>query len=1036
MKKSRILKLVLLLTAAVMFLVACTTPEVNGPNYDEDDIIRPPTPPTPPSVETIVPASVSTLSFCVSNAALLNPDSVVTAFGAASGWTITSDQTDVSGRTIRAQGTGGEVFGLFVGANNASAQAVYDNWLAAATNVSTTPVRFGPTTVVFGSSRGMDILGIALDEDVSGGVVFYNNVEWNNYGGRDGGNLVGQWPLYGIGDPFIMRWNGMFYMYVSTRNCCPGIRAWKSRDLINWEQAGGRFCYDEGDFLPLGYVVSPNDWVSQRAYAPEVWYWNGTFYLYTSPAGAGHYIYTSNHPEGPFLRQTDNIGLSIDGNVFIDNDGWKHFTRAYESGILVHRMSDMLSIDLQRRTFGNTALGGWVEGSEIIYRRGLYFMTYTGRHVVSPAYRVYYNWARSSDRSSTIMGGIFEGRPEGVWSESFLDRRGMDLPTILNTEDPEFRGIGHNTIVMGPDMDSHYMAYHNLNSRHGPNRSFNIDRMNFNGAQMTVAASPTRSIAPRMPVFWAGDTTNAAQFVTTSDKVVSTESSGAVFSAEFNFRYTNALTVAVNYVDANNFDAVDINLSTNRMSLRRVTNGNSVTVVGDRPIIQRFEGTSERLKLGAMHTIRIAQGDDGLVDVYFNNLRRIGDQAMPAPGVRAGGKIAYILNNADNTVELSFTAFSDVARGLSDRLEVNQYHGRTGAANFDPSLPYSLSSGASVSEVEFGHHHGAMQLRLGAGDYVSYNINFNRSGAYGIELTFPAAAAGSTIRFVIEGGVSITATLPDLGTNHPFSMRTYLGSIPVLRGVRRVTVEAVGGDTAFIAFRMFGSTLEPVEFEHSLAQSMGDRADYRLADGNNSAWQFVDGAHHARSGYRHLVFVGNRNFANFVLDIDLRLAAHGVVASAGIVFHATNFAPNLNVDQGRTAVDDWRSIQGYYLAFANSGLSLNRLNYDLSLTVHPPGQPQIMVAGAPSPAGVWISRRLVVNGASVRLYNVTNRGAPNESSTFVWESLGIGRGAGVHLANEGGRHMGGSTGFVSGQIALYTNGAEASFRNLRITAVT
>ena len=107
----------------------------------------------------------------------------------------------------------------------------------------------------------------------------------------------------GVGDPFVYRFNGKYYLYPSAGP--DGIIAWESEDLVYWK------C--------LGVVL--DDPIAANAYAPEIYYFNGTFYLITSPRGEGHYLYTSDGPTGPFERLTDNFGLTIDGSIFADDDG-------------------------------------------------------------------------------------------------------------------------------------------------------------------------------------------------------------------------------------------------------------------------------------------------------------------------------------------------------------------------------------------------------------------------------------------------------------------------------------------------------------------------------------------------------------------------------------------------------------------------------------------------------------------------------------------------------------------------------------------
>ena len=73
--------------------------------------------------------------------------------------------------------------------------------------------------------------------------------------------IPNQWTAYGVGDPFVLRWNGRYYLYCSTKNFETGVRAWVSDDLVHYEQITG-----EG--LETGYVT--NDPCTFGAYAPEV----------------------------------------------------------------------------------------------------------------------------------------------------------------------------------------------------------------------------------------------------------------------------------------------------------------------------------------------------------------------------------------------------------------------------------------------------------------------------------------------------------------------------------------------------------------------------------------------------------------------------------------------------------------------------------------------------------------------------------------------------------------------------------------------
>ena len=103
-------------------------------------------------------------------------------------------------------------------------------------------------------------------------------------------------------------------------------------------------------------------------------------------------------------------------------------------------------------------LNGWTEGPGF-FRRGDYlYMTYAGNNVISDAYRVGYSYQHGSDPT-----GAF------IMPENNL--------LLLCTDPKGFRGLGHNSNVIGPDLDSWYATYHCLVSQTGPQRRYMVDRL-------------------------------------------------------------------------------------------------------------------------------------------------------------------------------------------------------------------------------------------------------------------------------------------------------------------------------------------------------------------------------------------------------------------------------------------------------------------------------------------------------------------------------------------------------------------------------
>lgn len=268
-----------------------------------------------------------------------------------------------------------------------------------------------------------------------------------------------------IGDPFLMRFNGTYYLYASGARMPenPGIKCWTSVDLV--------------DFSYAGYVAT--DPRIDCAYAPEVCYNAGKFYMVTSPYGSGHYLLRADHPLGPFEIISENFGQTIDGSIFIDDDGKSYFYRAGHDGIHVHAMPAPDKIALNNTVLAPTFLQHWTEGPMVIKRDGRYFLTNTGNHTCSRGYHVDYFVSH-------------DGPDKGYFAMK-------EQQLLLETRD-DFHTLGHSSSCLGPDLGSHYICYHKniLDAHNRPDhRSMNIDRLFFNGDRMYTNACWWEQKAPR-----------------------------------------------------------------------------------------------------------------------------------------------------------------------------------------------------------------------------------------------------------------------------------------------------------------------------------------------------------------------------------------------------------------------------------------------------------------------------------------------------------------------------------------------------------
>lgn len=253
-----------------------------------------------------------------------------------------------------------------------------------------------------------------------------------------------------IADPFVLRYNGRYYLYCTR----PGVPCWSSENLIDWEPKG--FCLPEEEFPGL------------VPFAPEVVYWNGMFYMYTSPHGFGHYVLASESPVGPFHKITGNIGHSIDISVFIDDDGAWYAYWADDRGIVGCKMNS--PTEFGEEVLVGAFIHGWTEGPFVIKKDGRYHLTYTGNHYLSKGYR--------------INAAVSE-QPLGPYQDH------DNNPVIVCTEG-EVTGLGHSSTVLGPDLHTHYIVYHNLNPDH--TRDMNMDPVVFRRERAYILGPTT---APR-----------------------------------------------------------------------------------------------------------------------------------------------------------------------------------------------------------------------------------------------------------------------------------------------------------------------------------------------------------------------------------------------------------------------------------------------------------------------------------------------------------------------------------------------------------
>ena len=703
-------------------------------------------------------------------------------------------------------------------------------------------------------------------------------------------SLEDEWEDYGLGDPYILKYNGMYYLYPSTRDTDTGIKVWQSANLVDWDYQG---------------IVAEIP-ETQAAYAPEVIYWNGLFYMYTSPAGNGHYVLQSESPTGPFELATDNFGKSIDGNVFVDDDGSMYFSHAGVSGIEVSKMLSPLA--LQKSEVTNAFMDGWTEGSTIFKRHGKYYMTYTGNHVFSNGYRV--DYAVSDDPVKDYVAS-------------------SKNPILLSTEGPTV-GLGHNSLVRGPDLDTDYIVYHNLEGEGvvGPLRHMNIDRIAWNGLELDVLGpTTTEQDGPIRPTFedyfnrkklggnwekikgkWVIEnqeflrqsSTNADNMQT----ILTKEPSEQLYTAEFHLKKVEEDTdesaelygAVFSYQDEENFGLALLNATDNTFQTKFTIAGvESEWQIS--PLPAEFDHTK-------LHQIRVEKAIGGF-RFYVDGM-----QKQTKESLLSGGKIGYTTQNTQ--AEFGYTAFSNLVdgSGVFDAYKpvpgtIQSVHYQSESTNTEEPHVYRLDEKVAIHQEDEQYY-----VRLKEADQLSYKVNIAEVANYQIDFRYLADVDSELI--VKLDGQSVSESISLSQTNE---WRTVtVKNLALETGKHELSIELVQGDASFEEMTFY----EAGERE-GLTDSFEEVSalDWLMYE---SYWAVDED--HFMAGDREYskVMIGQDNWLDYSVEATIELTEKE--GEAGILLRATNPANGRELGQNN---EDF--IQGYYVRLTTEGVSLRKQNY-------------------------------------------------------------------------------------------------------------
>ncbi|KAI0007335.1 beta-xylosidase/Xylanase [Xylariaceae sp. FL0662B] len=296
-------------------------------------------------------------------------------------------------------------------------------------------------------------------------------------------------------DPNIAVFDDTYYIYATTDGIPDWggqvFYVWKSFDLETWR----RF---EEPFLVLNGADGNVPWATGNAWAPTIIERGGKYYFYFSGQNPTYDrktigVAVADSPDGPFEAQPEAMILNneavttdqaIDPAAFLDPVSSTYYLYWGNSHALAAELGDGM-ISIKEDTI--VELDGLVdfrEGLFMVYRKGIYHLTYSIDDTRSEDYRVGY-------ATGTHPTGPF----------TFQD------VILQKDEEMGILATGHNSIVNIPGTDDWYIAYHRFGipNGNGTMRETTIDVLTFDlHTGLIQKVVPTlESVPPRtVPQRW------------------------------------------------------------------------------------------------------------------------------------------------------------------------------------------------------------------------------------------------------------------------------------------------------------------------------------------------------------------------------------------------------------------------------------------------------------------------------------------------------------------------------------------------------
>lgn len=314
-------------------------------------------------------------------------------------------------------------------------------------------------------------------------------------------------------DPYVIRFAGDYYCYSTG---IEGVKVSRSKDFKCWEY--------------LDYALCEQDY--KEYWAPCVIYDNGLFYMYYSSSkveGSSHHseylkLAVATKPEGPFKFEKvffdkfsiDPHVVKVDGELYLyysTNDYAGQENQCPGTSVLVDRMKNYKTLEgnpvqavsptLKEEVFMENRYGDgrdWytIEGGFYLKNNNQHYLMYSGSAFTNETYFLGYSIAKGKGDHRKLK-----------WKKYPDDQ--TYKPLISKNEKVE--GTGHNSVVIGPDLQTYFVVYHGRDRSMAydgsiEQREMFIDELCFeDGIMKTLAPTIGEKVTYSLP-FYKNQNTN------------------------------------------------------------------------------------------------------------------------------------------------------------------------------------------------------------------------------------------------------------------------------------------------------------------------------------------------------------------------------------------------------------------------------------------------------------------------------------------------------------------------------------------------